>query len=37
VLARKAGGAWTELHVDFGGAIYKEKAADAAKWDLASA
>lgn len=34
VLAHRDGGDWTELHVDFAGAIYKEKHADAAKWDL---
>ena len=32
VLARRDDGAWTELHVDASGAIYKEKAPDAAKW-----
>lgn len=32
ILARRGGGAWTELHVDFGGAVYKEKAPDTAKW-----
>ena len=32
VLARDGEGAWVELHVDFAGAIYKEKAADLAKW-----
>ena len=34
VLARRDGGPWTELHVDFAGTIYKEKAADADKWAL---
>ncbi|MEE7566761.1 hypothetical protein HH297_10130 [Xanthomonas sp. Kuri4-3] len=32
--ARRGRGAWTELHVDFSGVIYKEKPADAAKWNL---
>ena len=32
ILGRRAGGAWTELHVGFDGSIRKEKAADAAKW-----
>lgn len=36
VLARRDGGAWTELHVDFAGTIYKHKPADAAKWTLAA-
>lgn len=35
ILARRDGGAWTELHVDLDGAIYKEKAPDAAKWGSA--
>ncbi|SEO32996.1 hypothetical protein SAMN04487843_10112 [Methylobacterium sp. ap11] len=35
VLARRDDGAWTELHVDASGAIYKEKAPDAAKWGAA--
>jgi len=34
VLARHDAGDWTELHVDFAGTIYKQKAADPAKWDL---
>ena len=34
VLARHDAGDWTELHVDFAGTIYKQKAADHAKWDL---
>ncbi len=34
VLARQDAGDWTELHVDFAGTIYKQKAADHAKWDL---
>jgi hypothetical protein len=37
VLARREGGTWTELHVDFNGSIYKEKAPDAAKWGSAVA
>ncbi|MGX7707547.1 hypothetical protein [Methylobacterium sp. Gmos1] len=32
VLARRGDGAWTELHVDATGKIYKEKAPDADKW-----
>ncbi len=32
ILARQDDGEWTELHVDFGGAIYKRKTADTAKW-----
>lgn len=36
VLARQAGGPWTELHVDFAGTIYKRKPADAEKWGLAA-
>ncbi|MCJ2135871.1 hypothetical protein MKK69_17735 [Methylobacterium sp. J-026] len=32
VLARRGDGAATELHVDFAGAIYKEKPADPEKW-----
>ena len=36
VLARQRGGGWIELHVDFAGAIYKEKAADPGKWELAA-
>jgi len=34
VLGRHDAGDWTELHVDFAGKIYKQKAADHAKWDL---
>lgn len=34
VLAQREGGDWTELHVDFAGAIYKQKQADPEKWDL---
>ena len=34
VLARRRGGEWTELHVDFSGVIYKEKHADPEKWGL---
>ncbi len=34
VLARHDAGDWTELHVDFAGTIYRQKAADHAKWDL---
>ena len=34
VLARRKGGEWTELHVDFSGVIYKEKHADPEKWGL---
>ncbi|NIJ69966.1 hypothetical protein [Xanthomonas sp. 60] len=34
VLARRGGGGWTELHVDFAGTIYKEKPADPDKWAL---
>jgi len=34
VLGRHDAGDWTELHVDFAGTIYKQKAADHAKWDL---
>jgi hypothetical protein len=36
VLARQDNGPWTELHVDFAGAIYKRKPADAEKWGLAA-
>lgn len=36
VLARHGQGAWTELHIDFAGEIYKQKAADAEKWSLAA-
>ncbi|RUP16347.1 MAG: hypothetical protein EKK43_02500 [Methylobacterium sp.] len=32
VLARRREGADTELHIDFGGTIYREKPADRAKW-----
>lgn len=32
LLARRGEGPWTELHVDFSGTIYKEKAPDAEKW-----
>ena len=35
VLARQKDGDWTELHVDFGGDIYKQKPAAAHKWDIA--
>jgi len=34
VLAQRGDGAWMELHVDFAGAIYKEKPANPEKWDL---
>lgn len=34
VLARRGGEAWTELHIDFAGLIYKHKPADAVKWSL---
>lgn len=34
VLGRHDAGDWTELHVDFAGTIYKQKAAEHAKWDL---
>ncbi|MEN4950571.1 hypothetical protein [Stenotrophomonas sp. TWI819] len=34
ILARRKGGEWTELHVDFSGVIYKEKHADPEKWAL---
>ena len=34
VLARQGQGAWTELHIDFAGTIYKQKPADAEKWSL---
>ncbi len=34
VLARQGDGPWTELHVDFAGAIYKRKPADLKKWSL---
>jgi hypothetical protein len=37
VLARQAGGAWAELHVDFGGTIYKNKSPDPTKWAAALA
>ncbi|SFU41365.1 hypothetical protein SAMN02799631_00547 [Methylobacterium sp. 174MFSha1.1] len=37
VLARRGDGAWTELHVDAAGKIYKEKAPDADKWGAALA
>ena len=37
VLARRGGGAWTELHVDATGKIYREKAPDAEKWGAALA
>lgn len=36
ILARQKDGDWTELHVDFAGAIYKRKAADTAKWAAAA-
>lgn len=32
LLARREGAGPTELHVDFAGTIYKQKAADMAKW-----
>lgn len=35
VLARQKGGDWMELHVDFAGAIYKQKPASAYKWGVA--
>jgi hypothetical protein len=34
LLAHRDAGDWTELHVDFSGAIYKQKPADEQKWDL---
>lgn len=34
VLARQDGGEWMELHVDFGGDIYKQKPAAAHKWNV---
>ncbi|QHB71733.1 hypothetical protein [Stenotrophomonas sp. 364] len=34
VLARHDAGEWTELHVDFAGVIYKQKAADHGKWNV---
>jgi len=34
VLAYQGEGDWIELHVDFGGTIYKQKPADAEKWSL---
>ncbi|MEG2805352.1 hypothetical protein [Stenotrophomonas sp.] len=34
VVARQGAAAWTELHVDFLGTVYKEKPADPDKWDL---
>lgn len=34
VLARKEGGEWMELHVDFSGDIYKQKPAAAHKWNV---
>lgn len=34
VLAYQGEGEWTELHVDFAGTIYKQKPADADKWNL---
>lgn len=34
VLARHDAGEWTELHVDFAGVIYKQKAADHEKWNV---
>jgi hypothetical protein len=37
VLARRGDGAWTELHVDATGKVYKEKAPDAGKWGAALA
>ena len=37
VLARRGDGAWTELHVDATGTIYREKAPDADKWGAALA
>ncbi len=37
VLARRGDGAWTELHVDATGNIYREKALDAEKWGAALA
>ncbi|MGI4954860.1 MAG: hypothetical protein ACRYGM_23890 [Janthinobacterium lividum] len=36
VLARRAKGPWTELHIDFAGSVYKEKPADTAKWTAAA-
>lgn len=36
VLARRGDGPWTELHVDFAGAIYKRKPADTEKWAIAA-
>lgn len=36
VLARQDDGPWTELHVDFAGAIYKRKPADTGKWGSAA-
>ncbi len=36
VLARQGQGAWSELHIDFAGAIYKVKPADAEKWSLSA-
>lgn len=32
ILARREGDAWTELHVDFAGAVYKRKPAAPDKW-----
>ncbi len=37
VLARRGDGAWTELHVDAAGKIYREKTPDADKWGAALA
>jgi hypothetical protein len=34
VLARRGGGNWAELHVDFSGAIYKTRDADPVKWHI---
>lgn len=34
VLARRNDGEWTELHVDFGGSIYKQKPAAGHKWSV---
>ena len=36
VLARQGRRAWTELHIDFAGTIYKQKPADAEKWSLSA-
>lgn len=37
VLARRGDGAWTELHVDAAGTVYRETTPDAAKWGAALA